>query len=1047
MAHIVRQARRRIASPPSRAQNGRKDRHETIQRTLRTPGAIQIRTPAEDLQNGGHFMRTIIALAFAISLFAPSAGAQQLAPADVSILLPAPAADGDPMLPLPEASFPAAAAASAAAVIAQVGSVTDPAGGTRAIDPDLLGARRGQFHVASIRLDPGAPGLAPAFAPFGRSPQLRLVVQPVSFDNGRASVRDEAVHLVYSFGRSAPSATCPFRSEPDIPAFAAAVDDLQELKSDLANLGVVTDGAALGIHPAFADSAATALIIERLADFIATHATEARLSAVSVAGIPAGAPEPWIFVAMQRDRSTGGFQPVPGPAIAQQAAAPAFAQMLSFASDFENGEVIPAGRTRNRLPVDCLANFLVPDQPGDGDGVATSALFAAGANTPAAAAEIAAIVADPAQAHFFNTDCVSCHSETRREIDAATDGDAASAAIAAAEGIDPAAMPRGPDDSGRAFDKWNVRAFGWYPGFGPAGARAHATVVRRTARETADVLACLNSGDWRDPSRPCPDEAAAAVPLAQGWDADIRARFYHTSQGGRLMPAAYFTALQRLDGAGAFVAPENLARYGLVAPDPDTTGLNPLGLPPGLALTGTGAAADIGLNCAACHTGDVIAGDRRLRIDGAPAAFDFDRFLADLATAIQATAQLDFTQDPPAPTPRLAAFLQKVAATAPELADPDRVLDFAADFTGRAALRRPEHPSGPGRVDALTQIVNALAVTDLGVPSNLRTPAAPASYPALWLAPRLEFVQWNLSAADPLARNIGQAQGVFGRTELKPGLPFDSSADIAALQLYETWLQDLQPPRWPEDILGPIDTALAETGRDLFADNCEGCHNAPPFRETAAEDNLTGERFIKVAAIPQVKAGTDPVYTQALLGRWVATGPLEEKFGRPLVPAGLFFREVVGDTTRFMLEKAGVAPDQVPTRLRLRPPGHPDCAADEARPCGYAIPGGGAALKAAPLLGVWATGPYLHNGSVRTVYQVISPPEEREARFWVGDRRLDAERLGFVSTEAAGAYLFDTAVPGNSAGGHVFWDRPFTHEERLALIEYLKDPERFPMSR
>ena len=45
------------------------------------------------------------------------------------------------------------------------------------------------------------------------------------------------------------------------------------------------------------------------------------------------------------------------------------------------------------------------------------------------------------------------------------------------------------------------------------------------------------------------------------------------------------------------------------------------------------------------------------------------------------------------------------------------------------------------------------------------------------------------------------------------------------------------------------------------------------------------------------------------------------------------------------------------------------------------------------------------------------------------------------------AFRFDTTVPGNGNGGHVFWDRPFTRAEKIALIEYLKDPERFPMAR
>lgn len=986
-------------------------------------------------------MRSLIGVALAVALSAPGVEAQPFSPADVSILLAPPEDANSPLLPVPESSLSPATVAQLAAVVAQAGRVAGPSA-EQAIDPGVFA----DLRVTSVRIDPGAPGLTPAFAVFGRAPQVRLVAQPVTLENGRPVVRDEAVHLVYTFGKPARTPACGFRFEADIPAFERAVDDLRALKATVQDAGVTTDGMPLGVHPAFASATAAPLLVAGLDAFVRSHATEDRLFAVSVAGIPAGRPEPWIFLAMSRDPETGAVRPVPGTAIRQAAGAPAFAQMLSFVGG-PDGAVIPPGLARNLLPVDCLANFLPQTQAADGQGRSTSTLFAPGANTPAAAAEVAEVVADPARAHFFNTDCVSCHSETRREIDAAADGAAASAAIAQAEGIAPEAMPRGPDDSGRAFDKWNVRAFGWYPGFGPAGARAHPTVVRRAARETAEVVACLNSGNWRDASQPClGSEEAALEPTQQGWASGIRERFYHSSQGSSIMPAAYFTALERADG-GRFAAPENLARYGFLASGADALGLNPLGLPVGLALTGPEPEAGVGLNCAACHTADVVANGRRLRVDGAPAALDFDRFVADLASAVQDTIQLKGKDEP---SPAFAAFLATVAETAPDLATPEVALDFAADFLGQAALRHPVHPSGPGRVDALTQIVNALAVSDLGVPENLRVPAAPTSYPALWLTPRLEFVQWNLTASDPLGRNIGQAQGVFGSTDLKGPPPFETSAKLAALQDYERWIERLEPPRWPEDILGPIDANLAEQGRDLFATNCEGCHNAPPFRMSEPADNLTGQTFITVGAVPQPKAATDAIYTRALLSRWVETGELAAMFGGDrAVPAGSFFTTVVGATTKAALAAAGTPPEAIPTRLRLRPASHKDCLTPDGQPgtepCGYQPPGRGAALKAGPLLGLWATGPYLHNGSVRTVYELLSPPAERATEFWVGDRTLDTERLGFVSTE--GGFLFDTTVPGNGAGGHEFWPSPFTHDERMALLEYLKDPERFPIER
>jgi hypothetical protein len=121
--------------------------------------------------------------------------------------------------------------------------------------------------------------------------------------------------------------------------------------------------------------------------------------------------------------------------------------------------------------------------------------------------------------------------------------------------------------------------------------------------------------------------------------------------------------------------------------------------------------------------------------------------------------------------------------------------------------------------------------------------------------------------------------------------------------------------------------------------------------------------------------------------------------------------------------------------------------------------------KPRPLEGVWATPPFLHNGSVPSLYQMISPPHERDQRFFVGRREFDPVQVGYVTKPAdeeddAGFWL-DASVPGNRSIGHGFdadkqtWEQhrrdPNTHhlargvigpklseEERWALVEYLK---------
>jgi mono/diheme cytochrome c family protein len=95
---------------------------------------------------------------------------------------------------------------------------------------------------------------------------------------------------------------------------------------------------------------------------------------------------------------------------------------------------------------------------------------------------------------------------------------------------------------------------------------------------------------------------------------------------------------------------------------------------------------------------------------------------------------------------------------------------------------------------------------------------------------------------------------------------------------------------------------------------------------------------------------------------------------------------------------------------------------------------------AVPLDGVWVTAPYLHNGSVPTLADLLEPAEARPSTFWRGYDVFDPVKVGFVSTgpeaEAAGA-PYETAQPGNGNAGHVY-GTALDAESKRALIEFLK---------
>ena len=97
-----------------------------------------------------------------------------------------------------------------------------------------------------------------------------------------------------------------------------------------------------------------------------------------------------------------------------------------------------------------------------------------------------------------------------------------------------------------------------------------------------------------------------------------------------------------------------------------------------------------------------------------------------------------------------------------------------------------------------------------------------------------------------------------------------------------------------------------------------------------------------------------------------------------------------------------------------------------------------------PLDGLWARAPYLHNGSVPTLKELLQPEEERSQQFYIGDDVYDPEDVGFRHDVAVSngrpLFLLDTRMPGNSNQGHSGPDygTDLPTDDKQALIEYLK---------
>jgi hypothetical protein len=92
------------------------------------------------------------------------------------------------------------------------------------------------------------------------------------------------------------------------------------------------------------------------------------------------------------------------------------------------------------------------------------------------------------------------------------------------------------------------------------------------------------------------------------------------------------------------------------------------------------------------------------------------------------------------------------------------------------------------------------------------------------------------------------------------------------------------------------------------------------------------------------------------------------------------------------------------------------------------------------LEGLWLRGPYLHNGSVPGLSDLLREPAQRPKVFYRGYDVIDPENVGFVSQGADAqrvGFRYDTSERGNGNAGHL-WGTTLKEDERKALIEYLK---------
>ena len=532
-------------------------------------------------------------------------------------------------------------------------------------------------------------------------------------------------------------------------------------------------------------------------------------------------------------------------------------------------------------------------------------------------------------------------------------------------------------------------------------------------------------------------------------------------------------------------------------------------------VTGQSEPDMIGLSCAACHTGHINYKGVSIRFDGGPGMVDLLKLEEATGLAIAYTLKV------PGRFNRFATRVLGPDATAAEhhqlkqgLSDAGGVVLAQANALDKMHqdTHQEDTEEGYGRLDALNRIGNQVFATDLalngvtGFDKNLMARDAPVSFPPIWTVPWFLWAQYDASIEQPLIRNAGEALGVSALVNLSPDAPkealFRSTMMLENLVRIEDMLRGpedpfsqnpkgfggLQAPKWPlqifaDDPAWKIDPARVSKGRGLYAEICAACHLGPvddPVFDTQFPDQSVWKPehwepkgpVLKEVQKTVDEMGTDPAQAKILgerkvslpgfldmqpahdLGQvWGCTDlPDPSTYSSTNMPYSIALMTAVDRFSRKWIADHNIPNDpeaqQVFWGFRKNCP-NPEVALH---------------YRARPLNGVWATAPYLHNGSVPSLYWMLVPAAQRPKQFCMGFRDFDPQQVGFrvaadeVQTCKTGETLFAATSPdgksihGNSNLGHSFEGpvaapnehppgvigRLLTDEERYDLIEYLK---------
>jgi hypothetical protein len=330
--------------------------------------------------------------------------------------------------------------------------------------------------------------------------------------------------------------------------------------------------------------------------------------------------------------------------------------------------------------------------------------------------------------------------------------------------------------------------------------------------------------------------------------------------------------------------------------------------------------------------------------------------------------------------------------------------------------------NGYGRVDAFGVARNLLFGSE---PRNLRPQNAPVSFPYMWGLRTTAWLQWGANINSVMERNIGQTLGVGARFDST----FATTSRLDNLNTIEKRVYKLTAPEWNEDLLGAIDRARADRGRPLYEKLCSNCHDRP---FAVSPTGLVTYQLFKLNEV-----GTSPV-AATNFDRTVITPKGERRLAEAAFEAIEAIKQQYYKANNVSPETQA---DWEGRDMRPLPEWKPSFRSTLADAEKYPDTRGGRVYPAKPLAGIWATAPYLNNGSVANMWDLLTRPDGRAKTFSLGSREYDTKTLGYRSTPDAAAagplFVYDTATTGNSNAGHVYGTQ-LGNDDKWALIEFMK---------